>query len=184
MTIDYLSESARADVNQSPVALLEAILSTAGLDQGRIDRIAASLSQRRAAQQNGRYESPFEIAQDWNFSEPEAREIIPLLTTANQGGTIDPLLAGPVVLAALLEGSEEKVADFREKRRIGFPDADTALSYFAEPVQKWLKFGTDGPVRALAEVTTRRGLRRNYEAVFDSLAAGKSAKLYYWRPLD
>ena len=181
--IDYLSESARVDVNRAPLDLLESVLSMAGLSQSRVDSVASDVIQRRSSRQTNLYASPFEIADDWNLSDDEADRIVPLLTTANSGGTVDPLLAGTPVLSVLFGGSEDRVAQFREKRMMGFPDEDAVLSYFSEPVKKWIKIGAHGSVRALAQVTSTRGLRRRFEAVFDA-QEGNDAKIYYWRALN
>lgn len=181
--VDYLSESARVDVNRSPIKLLEAVLLREGLSRSRVAVIASGISRRRFARPANLYESPFEVDDDWNLSEAEAKKIVPLLTTANVGGRIDPLLAGTAILSVLFDGSAARVAQFREKRMIGFLDEETARSYFSEPVEKWITFGADRAVRAIARVTTRRGLRRRFEAVFDARGKGPNGKIYYWRSL-
>jgi type II secretory pathway component PulK len=184
MTIDYRCECARVDINRSPLDLLEAVLLSGGLSQANADAIAGRVGQRRASQPPDPYESPFEATDDWSLSDSEARKIIPLLTIANEDGGIDPLLARSAVLALLFDNSETRIAQFRDKRMIGFPDEQTALSYFSEPVKKWLKIGSVSAVQAIATVTTRRGLRRRFEAVFDIEDKADTQKIYYWRPLD
>jgi hypothetical protein len=184
VTVDYLSESARIDINHSPVDLLETALLSNGISQDRVDAIAREIVRRRSTPPVHLYESQFEVADDWKLSNAEAKRIVPLLTIANSDGMIDPLLAQLPILSILFGGEDERVAQFSEKRMIGFPDSETALSYFSELTKKWLEIGSNKPVRALASVITKRGLRRSFEAVFDLQPAGDNANIYYWRPLD
>lgn len=48
VTVDYLSESARVDVNRAPVALIASLLAAAGADAGEVDAVSARIVAFRA----------------------------------------------------------------------------------------------------------------------------------------
>ena len=118
-----------------------------------------------------------EIEEAWALPAGLARRLVPWLTVSNGTPTVDPVLAGRTVVAALL-GDDERVDDYLRRRQQGFVDKDSALALLPVPVRDFVAFKDVAAVRAIARVTLADRFERRYEMVLapaPSRAAGVGA---------
>ena len=203
VTVDYLSESARVDVNAAPVALLAALAAAAGAEPseaealaGRVTRFRAQAEARaKAAATSGTAPAAgglaalraavdalgpagkpkpaaatlairdvAEVEEAWGLPGGLARRLAPWLTVSNGTPTVDPVLAGRTVVAALL-GDDDRVDDYLRRRQQGFADKDSALALLPVPARDYVAFKDVAAVRAIARVTLADRFERRYEMV-------------------
>ena len=170
--VDYVSASARIDVNLAPPELLSALFRAAGLDPNKAssiaDRITASRNNRvqgAATPTNKRIENLGALADAWGLS-PDFVDILrPALTVANGTGKVDPTIANRLVIAALMGGEGERVDEFLERRRRGFTTDAEARAAFPPNVQPFIDFAPARAIRAVARIVLPGRFERHYEFI-------------------
>ncbi len=105
-----------------------------------------------------------EIARAWGLSDGLARRLLPSLTVSNGTPTVDPVLAGRLVVLALV-GGDERADDYLTRRRQGFVDKDSALALLPLPSHDFVSFKDVGAVRAVVRVRVAKRLERRYEMI-------------------
>ena len=105
-----------------------------------------------------------EVVRAWGLSEALARRVLPSLTVSNGTAQVDPILAGKLVLTALL-GADERVDDYMSRRANGFVTEASALQLLPIPSQTFAGFRDSAAVRAVARVALPHGFVRRYEVV-------------------
>lgn len=186
--IDYLSESARVDVNAAPVALIAGLLAAAGAEPGEVAAITDRVTRFRGvasapAQPPGQEAPPdapappapqqpartlqlaAEAVDAWDIPADLAREVLPALTAANGSAKVDPVLASRLVVKALVGTDDARVDDYVEKREQGFANAAAALALLPVPAQAFAGFADVPAVRAVARVSLAHRIERRYEMV-------------------
>jgi len=206
VSVDYVSEMARVDVNAAPPKFVANLLVAAGADPdlanaiaGRIERLrrpartanapASTTSTATAPPQplpdaSRALLRTEQVIDAWGLPESLYRAVRPALTVASKSSKVDPTLAGRLVITALMEGDEDKADDFIERRGRGFLNADEALAQLPQTSRGFAGFGAAQAVRAVAHVTVARRFRRDYEIVM-AMAGGqdKPARILSWQPL-
>lgn len=189
ITIDYVSESARVDVNTGSIKLISAVLAAAGCEPPLIASVAARIQASRAAFAGRRIAAepasdpttppgtleqpkpvpqsatPIEVAGTWGLPDDILRRIVPMLTVASGSKGVDPILADRTVLAALLGGDDERVDDYIERRSRGFVNSASALELLPVPAQTMVDFEDSQAVRATARVSIAGRFQRRYAMV-------------------
>ena len=212
VAVEYLSESARIDVNTAPVALIAAVLSAAGADQPVVDAVSAKITLLRKAGTRGQQpaaaafgqsqaapaptvstpsfgppaiQSTLDIARAWDLPEDLARRVLPALTTASGSAKVDPIIAGRLVILALLGGDETRADDYMERRMQGFANTGSALALLPVPSWKLAGFADVAAVRAVARVTIAKRFERSYEMIVDATQnQGQPPAVVSWRKLQ
>lgn len=115
-----------------------------------------------------------EIARAWGLSDDLTRRMLPSLTVANGKPTVDPVLAGRLVVLALV-GGDERADDYLIRRRQGFVDKGSALALLPLPSQDFVSFEDVGAVRALVRVRVAKRLERRYELILAPPASAAPA---------
>ena len=210
IAVEYLSESARVDLNNAPVDLIVAVLAAAGAEPEAIGvartRILADRAPTPAAppppatdafgrpvaqqaafapppQPVALIESPAEAVARWGLPAAVAARALPAFTVASGAGTVDPMLADRLVLAALL-GDEARVDDYIARRGQGFVDTGSAVALLPVPAQAFAGFADVSAVRAQVRVTVAHRFKRAYEIVLDPPSfAGQAPNVLSWHPL-
>ena len=111
-----------------------------------------------------------EIEEAWALPGGLARRLMPWLTVSNGTATVDPVLAGRTVVAALL-GDDGRVDDYLRRRQQGFVDKDSALALLPVPARDFVAFKDVAAVRAVARVTLADRFERRYEMVLAPVPA-------------
>jgi type II secretory pathway component PulK len=125
-----------------------------------------------------------QIVDAWGLSPELYQTIKPVLTVANKTAKVDPTLAGPLVITALMSGDEDRARDFLERRDSGFLSADEALAQFPSDMRAFAGFAAARAVRAVAEVTVARRFRRRYEFVVTVPDSSlPEPRVLSWQPL-
>ena len=211
IAVEYLSESARIDVNAAPVTLIAAVLSAAGADQPVVDAVSAKVTLLRKASTRPQpatgafaqskaspaptvstpasgppaIQSTLDIARAWDLPDDLARRVLPALTTASGSAKVDPIIAGRLVILALLGGDETRADDYLERRMQGFANTESALALLPVPSWKLAGFADVAAVRAVARVTIGKRFTRSYEMIVDATQnQGQPPAVVSWRKLQ
>ncbi len=208
MVIDYVSESARIDVNTASVELIAAVLSAAGAEPQLTASVVEHLETLRAASgvahgtaraassaaaqpgASGRprispaYSATREATADWGLPGDVARRVLPVLTVASGSKGVDPILADRFIVSALMGGDDTRTDDYLERRGQGFINSDSALALLPVPSRPLVDFEDVPSVRAIAHVTVARRFERSYEIVVASPTGTAQAPVVVeWRKL-
>ena len=206
VSIDYVSEMARIDVNLASPKLLAALFAAGGADPevaaelaGRVERARGAARKRPsprpttadapAASPDGAAAPAFvrteQIIDAWGLPETLYRAIHPALTVASRSAKVDPTLAERLVVTALMQGDEERADDFMERRRRGFSSADEALAQLPAATRPYAGFAPARAVRTVARVAVAHRFVRNYEFVMTVPEGAKvEARVLSWQPLN
>ncbi|MBV8664371.1 MAG: general secretion pathway protein GspK, partial [Hyphomicrobiales bacterium] len=182
VTVDYLPESARINLNAAPKELLSGLIATLGLAQDKADEAAAHIiawrggAGQQAAQQEiavyqaaklkygprqGPFGNPLELSLVVGLPEPLVHRILQYVTIYSDDGRVDALDADPTVLSALPQMTPDALAQFLKLR--ADPDADPAA--LAKALGAAANFTTQTPSKALrAEIVADFGAGRRYGA--------------------
>jgi general secretion pathway protein K len=188
------NESARIDLNTSPLPLLAGLIRESGVNPGAANALAERIFDWRAgpgaAQATVRkvpphlnsttgpaagravraervFVHPMQLASIDGFSNALVARMMPFLTVANTVGNIDPDLASDQVLAAL-GASPDRIDAFREARRRGATSRETAVQLLGIPKSLVTDDAAQG-WRIEMTSTHRNGRVRHSEAVVVSL---------------
>lgn len=185
--VDYVSESARADINLSPAELIGAVFRAAGAEQSRAAEIIERIilfRQPRGKAEAARLEHLAQIGAAWGVSQDLIEAVRPALTAANGTAKVDPSIANRLVVAALLGGEGPRVDDFLERRRRGFTSEADAVSALASDMRAFAGFNPVHAYRAVARVRIGRRFERRYEfIVAPPDTPNESPRTILWRRL-
>ena len=124
-----------------------------------------------------------EVVRAWGLPQSLAAQVLPALTVANGGSTVDPVLADQLVLAALLN-DDARIDDYVRRRSNGFVDTESALALLPTSAKPFAGFADVPAVHVLARVTIARRLVRQYDLVLrPSEARGGPPAILSWQPL-
>lgn len=185
IAIDYVSETARVDINLAPPKFLGALFRAAGADTERAAEITDRIIAWRrlvAKAAVGPLEHVFAIADAWGVSQPLIEAVGPALTVASGSGKVDPLTADRLVVAALLGGEGFRVDEFLARRRRGFTSEAEALDAIAPDMLAFAGFSAAKAYRAVARVTVGGRFERRYEfVVAPPEAPDEPDRTIFWR---
>ncbi len=211
--IDYLSESARVDVNLAPVELIAALLAAAGGDSAVVDATADRITRFRASKARE------EAARAPALNPSGLAALTAQLNALRPGGTpsalplaIDDIsevagawglpdaLARKVLPFLTLSNGTAKVdpvladrlvvADYLARRQRGFVNKESALELLPIPARAFVDFADTAAVRAIVRVIVAHRLEHRYEMVLapsvgQGAVAGRDAVpvVVSWRKL-
>jgi general secretion pathway protein K len=202
--VDYLSESARIDANLAPIPLLLAVFEAAGLEPSEAAAIGKQINTWRMgtgkqkdgdqrATQGAKTEPAIgkmieDLAQlpaSWQITPAEAGAVRPALTLANGTATVDPIIAGRLVIKGLFDGKARLADSFLERRSAGFSSEVDARAALPLKSRRYISFVPASAYRAHALVRLSSGFERSYELeVVPPKTAGQTVKTIAWRVLD
>lgn len=181
--VDYLSETARIDVNAGPPELLVALFKAVGIESAEAEAIGERIKAFRASaapsndQQppsshasQGKASAPMlieyetQIADAWKMSPEAMQKVVPYLTVANPSGKVDPLLACRLVIEAVFE-DEMQADDFVRQRAHGFARETDALLLIPLGARGYVDFSPAKAFRAEVRVHLIHQVERRYQMV-------------------
>ncbi|ACB95221.1 type II secretion system protein GspK [Beijerinckia indica] len=173
--VDYLSESARIDVNLAPPTLIAALGQASGLEPNEASALAERIAharqgdQRQGDQRQGDHVKPFNDVEDaasaWDLDPDIFASLRPFLTVTNGSAKIDPLIADPKVVAALFEGEGPASEIFLARRAEGFETEGDAQAALPAKAREAVSFTPAPACRASARVRLQNGFRRRFEFI-------------------
>ena len=211
LTVDYVSESARVDVNLAAPELIAAVLRAAGADDGEARKIAGrvvswrnsdrdhepggadtsdsgsaplSSATSRSSASSRLLQRTEEIITAWGVPDALWETVHPALTVAGGSAKVDPTLAQRLVIAALMGEEGPRVDDFIERRAAGFASANDALAQLPPQTRSFAGFAPAKAVRAVARVVIAGRFERRYEfVVMPPTAPRSNVNVLSWQPL-
>ncbi|HLH10528.1 MAG TPA: hypothetical protein VKV77_01475 [Methylovirgula sp.] len=202
--VNYVSETARVDVNAAQPELLIALFKAAGIDSGVADavgqRIKTLRDQAAASDQpasapgstppvqpnasQARIDNEAQIADVWGMNGEDLAKVAPYLTVANPSGKIDPTLAGGVVMAAVFDGDKSRADDFMRERAHGFATETDALLLIPLGARGYVDFTPAKAFRATVRVDLSNRAERRYQmVVVPPQKQGDDVKVIAWEAL-
>lgn len=210
LDVDYVSESARVDVNQAPIALIGALLAAAGAEASRVASVTSKIAafrqtaSLRGLDKNAKaplpsngadpppssdaahaplpIQSPLEVVDLWGLPPGLARRILPELTVANGSPAVDPLLSDRLLLSALL-GDDARVDSYIERRQRGFASRDLALDPLPTDSKAFASFDDAPALRVHIRVVIGGRFTRRYEMVVRPMGAVQPPRVLSWQPI-
>jgi len=199
VTVEYLSEAARIDVNTASPKLIAALFLAAGAEPDDVaaianriqltrrpavaSRIAPSSAAGNEILPNAIMVRLEQIMDAWQIPEALFRSVRPALTVSNRSGNVDPTLAGRLVLTALMNGDAERADQFMERRNSGFTTPNQVLAQFPVETRSFVNASGLAPVRAFARVNVAGRFARSYEfVVAPPSGAFKTTRVLSWQP--
>jgi len=180
--IDYLSESARIDVNLAPPALIAGLARAAGLEPNDASALSERIASLRGAGNKKSIEDIEAVASTWDLEPEVFTAMRPYLTVTNGSAKVDPLIADPKVVAALFEGEGPASELFLARRAEGFATENDATSALPSRVREAVTFKPARALRAHARVHLADGFQRSYEFVLTMPKADdEKAEPLAWR---
>jgi Type II secretion system (T2SS), protein K len=205
VSVSYISESSRLDVNTTQPELLVALMNAAGVDPAQAKaagiRINAWFTKNNPiTDQNGepvasptqtpatttsasptlgiqgaaQSASPsqtvplhhldhvWQCVSAWGLPQNVFLVIEPFLTVSNPTGKVDPTLASPLIIQAVL-GDEQAAHDYLRRRGQGFATEQDALMPIPLGARGYVGFTPGAAFRALIRVRLRDRVARRYE---------------------
>lgn len=106
-----------------------------------------------------------------------------LVTVSAGTARIDPGIAPPLLIRALMGGEGGRAESYLASRTAGFARARDATEAFPNAIRKFVGFEPAQAVRATVRVTLKDGFRRSYEAVVKADRADDKVTVESWRSL-
>jgi general secretion pathway protein K len=200
LSVDYLSEAARIDINAAPPKLLGQLFAAAASEPGLATDIAERVERARRSSQadpNGQrqpdaasgspaiaFERVEQIVEAWSIPDELYRAARPALTVGSRSAKVDPTLAGRLVILTMMNADQERTDEFMERRMRGFTSADEVLAQFPETSRTFAGFTPPRAYRASIQVSIGRRFQRHYEAVVaPSNGNQRAARIISWQPV-
>jgi general secretion pathway protein K len=182
VTVNYLPESARINLNAASKELLSGLLTQLGVAKDKVDDAAAHIiawrggADQQSAQQEaavyqaaklkygprqGPFGNPLELSLVVGLPEPVVERMLRYVTIYSDDAKVDALDADPTVLLALPQTTPEAVAQFMKLRSA--PDADPAS--LSKALGAAANLTSQTPSKSLrAEIVADFGAGRRYGA--------------------
>jgi len=201
LSVDYLSETARIDINAAAPALLGQLFAAAAAEPGLATDIAERVERTRRSSQAGPdgprragaasppapsvlLERVEQIVEAWEIPNELYRAARPALTVGSRSAKVDPTLASRLVILALMNADQERTDEFMERRTRGFTSTDEALAQFPETSRTFAGFGPPRAYRASIQVSIGRRFLRHYEVVVAPPNGNqRAARIVSWQPV-
>lgn len=200
--VDYLSETARIDVNAGQPELLVALFKAAGIEPAEAEAIGERIKAFRASAASSNDQQPpltnasqakpnaptlieyeTQIADAWDMSPEAMQKVTPYLTVANPSGKVDPLLAHKLVIEAVF-GDEMRADDFMRQRARGFASETGALQLIPLGARGYVDFSPAKAFRAEVRVHLINRVERRYQmVVVPPQKHGDSVQVTAWEAL-
>ncbi|MCK9917165.1 hypothetical protein MXD81_49310 [Microbacteriaceae bacterium K1510] len=192
VTVDYVSEAARIDVNMAPPRLIVALFMAVGADRQLATNIARRADQRRRSGRTpGTTDSlavslarPELIVDAWGVPAPLYRLVQPALTVASRSARVDATLADRLVIKALMEGDDTRTDEFMERRLNGFVNAQELTAQFPPQTRAFVGPAPAQAFRGVVRAIVSSRFERSYEfVVTKATGAGPPIRIISWQAL-
>ncbi|MEJ1159969.1 general secretion pathway protein GspK [Prosthecomicrobium sp. N25] len=199
--VEYRAETARVDLNLAAPELMTTLFEAAGAEP----RVARELADRvvdwrdpdsakrpsgaerddyRAAGRSGPANRPFshmaEVEGVLGMGRGLLARLAPAVTVASGSARVDPILADPLVVLALMGGDRRRTEDFLALRRQPFARMEDVTAPFPNASRAFIGLDGGKAVRAAIRIVLRDGFERRYEAVVGGAEAGAGPSVLAW----
>jgi general secretion pathway protein K len=192
--IDYVSETARIDVNGAPPHLIAALFEAVGADPQSAADIARRADQRRKSARRtsgggaaaadllaSPLARPELIMDAWNVPGPLYQAAAPALTVSSRVSRVDPTLASRLVVLALMDGDERRTDEFMDRRQRGFINAQEMAAQFPISMRSFIGPAQTQAFRGTARVVVSNRLERSYEFIILAGSGAGQVRLASWQ---
>ena len=195
LSVDYLSEAARIDINAAPPRLLGQLFAAAATEPGLATDVAERIERARRSTQTApdsqrrpgasvQLERVEQVVEAWDIPHELYRAARPSLTVGSRSAKVDPTLANRLVILALMNADQERTDEFMERRMQGFTSADEVLAQFPETSRTFAGFSPPRAYLASIQVSIGRRFMRSYELVVTPPnGTQRTARMISWQPV-
>lgn len=153
--IEYVSESARIDINNARPELIVALFRALGADLKQAFDLAPRIAASRLAVvslEPSHFDHLAAIGPAWSAPQDLIDAAAPALTVASGAARVNPLIADRWVIAALIDSNGLRVDQFLARRQLGFASEAEALDALAPEKKSDVGFDAAPVYRARARV--------------------------------
>jgi general secretion pathway protein K len=203
VSVQYRSEMARVDLNEAPPELLTLLFEAAGAEPAMARQMADRIVDWRdtdstkrpsgaerddyaASGRAGPANRPFshlsEVDGVLGMTGQMMRRIAPAVTVSSGNPKVDPLLADPLVVLALMGGDRRRTESFLEARQKPFERTAEVTNPFPNAGRTHIGLEGGKAVRAEIRVVARSGFERRFEAILGTTAeSGVDVPVFSWQ---
>jgi general secretion pathway protein K len=199
--VDYLSETARVDVNFAQPEFFVALFKAAGVEPEEADAIGerikawihqqglsgganASATQVQPRESKILIEHVAQVADAWGVAQDVLAKVKSSLTVSNPSGKVDPILADKLIIEAIFDGDQLSADNFLRQRAQGFATESDALMSIPLGARGYVGFSRPKAFRARVRVQLFNRTERRYEmVVVPPQSRGDTVQVTAWEAL-